>query len=146
MRKVTVVGQRWAKVGARFANTQPCEVAPTCPIAKACQNLPWEKEFQVVSVRPVVHRVCIVHEGGAQAVDVEQLPYEASLDVSKTRGTAAHWSPPVCRFRGCPNWDRCFPMGPKAGREYILARVGERLVCPMGYNLVPVTLQEKEGP
>jgi len=143
VRRVTLVGERWARAGATFLNEQPCEVADACPVAKACQNLPWDREFRVVNVRGVHHGVCVVHEQGAHVVEVEEVPLRASLEVSKTRGTAARWTPPVCHIRGCVNWDRCFPHGPQAGREYTLARVEGRLDCPMGYELVGVEFRER---
>lgn len=146
MRRVTVVGERWARVGARFLNEQPCEVAATCPVAKACQTLPWDREFHVVGVRGVHHGACVVHEGGAHVVEVEETPLRASLDVAKTRGTAARWTPPVCHIRACPNWDLCFPHGPRAGAEYALSRVDGKLDCPMGYDLVGVELREPGRP
>jgi uncharacterized protein len=142
MRRVTVVGERWARPGARFYNEQPCEVAEACPVAKACQNLPYGREYDVVAVRPVHHASCVVHEAGARVVEVVEAPLRATLDRSKTRGTAARWSPPVCHIRGCANWDRCFPHGVEAGREYVLERVEEALKCPMGHQLVGVQLRE----
>lgn len=143
MRRVTLVGERWARPGARFLNEQPCEAAGRCPVAKACQNLPWGRAFDVVAVRPVHHDSCLVHEGGVRVVEVEDAPLMASMDVSKTRGTAAKWIPPICHQRGCANWDRCFPDGLVAGQEYVLERVEQRLTCPMGYTLVGVRLQER---
>ncbi len=140
MRRVTVVGRSWARAGQRFLNEQPCEVAGSCPIAKACQNLEWDREYEVVSVRPLQHGVCGVHDGGAQVVEVEDVPLAASLERAKTRGTMVRWAPPVCRFRGCGNWDRCFPRGLTAGQEYALDGVEAGLDCPMGYDLVGVVL------
>lgn len=145
MARVTLVGERLARVGAAFLNEKPCEVASACPVAKACQNLPWDRNFRVAKVRAVRHDVCKVHEEGVRVVEVEEVPLVASLEASKTRGTLAHWSPPVCHIRGCPNWDRCFPHGLKPGGQYELARVEGRLQCPMGYSLVGVELREPAG-
>lgn len=142
MRRVTLVGERWARPGVRFLNAQPCEVAGACPVAKACQNLPWDREFEVVSTRNVHHDVCVVHDGGVRVVEVAEAPLRASLESSKTRGTAARWTPPVCHIRGCPNWDLCFPHGLQSGGEYLLERVEGPLACPMGYHLVGVVLGE----
>ena len=143
MGRVTVVGQAWARPGARFFNEQPCEAAPSCPVARACQTLPFGRRFEVTQVRPVRHGVCTVHEGGGHVVEVEPLPVEASLDVAKTRGTMASWSPPVCHHRGCPHWSRCFPPDGDAGRDYLLDEVGPPLACPMGYALVAVRLRAR---
>ena len=142
MSKVTLVGSAWARKGARFFNAESCEVAVTCPVAKACQGLAWNRSYEVVDVRPIRHNVCAVHEGGVQAVAVKERPIEASLEASKTRGTAVRWSPPICRFRGCANWDRCFPRGPAPGHEYVLEKTEGRLECPMGYDLVAVVLRD----
>lgn len=146
VKRVTVVGEKWARVGARFLNDHPCEAARGCPIAQACQNLPWNRPFVVTAVRGVHHDVCTLHEGGVRVVEVEELPLAASLEVSKTRGTAAHWMPPVCHMRGCPNWDRCFSPSLVPGRDYELERVEGPLQCPMGYALVGVVLRDTKRP
>lgn len=144
--RVTLVGEALARAGHKFINDRPCEVASTCPVAKACQNLPWGRSFEVTRIRTVHHDVCTVHEGGVRVVEVDELPIMASLEASKTRGTMAHWSPPVCHIRGCPNWDRCFPLGLTPGGEYELAAVEGKLACPMGYHLVGVVLREIGAP
>lgn len=142
MGRVTLIGEHLARVGARFLNERPCEAAPTCPVARACQNLVWDRPFVVTAVRNVHHDVCKVHEDGVRVVEVEEAPLVASLEASKTRGTMARWNPPVCHIRGCPNWDRCFSHGLRAGEEYELAQVESKLECPMGYSLVGVVLKE----
>lgn len=141
MRKVTLVGERWARVGIEFLNAERCEAAGACPVARACQNLEWDREYRVASVRSIHHDVCVVHEEGVRVAEVEELPFVASLEAVKTRGTAVRWNPPVCHIRGCPNWDRCFPHGPKPGSEYALEKIEGPLECPMGHSLVGVTLR-----
>lgn len=146
MGRITLIGEHQARVGARFLNDRPCEVASECPVAKACQNLAWDHPYVVTGVRPVHHDVCKVHENGVRVVEVEELPLLASLEVGKTRGTMARWAPPVCHIRACPNWDRCFPHGLVSGAEYELVQVDRRLDCPMGYELVGVVVREPRRP
>lgn len=141
MGRVTVVGERWARPGVQFVTLRPCEVAATCPVAKPCQSLEWGRPHRVLSVRSVRHDVCKVHEGGVRVAEVEPLPYEASLEATKMRGTSVRWRPPVCHIRACPNWDRCFPLGLEPGREMRVLREGDRLTCPMGHALVAATLE-----
>lgn len=146
MRKVTLVGAAWAKPGTAFLNQAPCEVAASCPVAKACQNLVLDRPYRVVEARPIQHDVCTVHEGGVRAAVVERIPIQASLDESKTRGTMARWTSPLCHVRGCPNWDRCFPRGLTPGSDLELHKVGSKMTCPMGYNLVEVEFDPPVSP
>lgn len=145
MARVSLLGSRLAHVGGEFVFLSPCQVAGTCPVARTCQNLDVGHAYRVVAKRPIHHDSCTEHEGGVDAVEVQQLPVVASLDAGKLRGTLARWTPPRCDVRGCPNWSTCFNPAMKADQEYRIEKTLGRLQCPLGYKLERVEVQAKRA-
>lgn len=146
MPRITLLGSSLARVGSEFSFWRPCEVADRCPVSKPCQNLDVGRRYRVTAVRPAHHDTCTEHEGGVQAVEVEEIPQWGSLDAARLRGTLTKWSPPPCTVRGCPNWNLCFDAGLKTETEYRVLETRERLVCPMGHHLVRVRVEENRRP
>jgi uncharacterized protein len=143
MARVTLVGSLLARPGQEFAFSKPCEVADRCPVATPCQNLVVGRRYKVVAVRPAKHSVCTEHEGGVQAVDVEEQPLYANVPTAQLRGTRINWKPVSCTQRGCPNWSNCFENGLASGQSYVVKDSGADVNCPMGYNLRFVRLADE---
>jgi uncharacterized protein (UPF0179 family) len=136
-----LLGSLLAKPGATFVFWHACEVAPTCPVARTCQNLEAGRAYQVLSKRPIHHDVCTEHEGGVDAVEVEPLAIVTSVEASKLRGTLVKWTPLVCENRTCPNWWTCFNPAMRPGGEYKIVSNKGAMDCPIGYRIERVEVE-----
>lgn len=142
MGRVTLVGSLLAKPGSEYVFEKKCEVADRCPVAVPCQNLTVGRRYKVTGLRPAKHNVCTEHEGGVQAVEVEEQPLRANVLEARLRGTLIRWKPVSCNFRGCPNWAHCFQNGLETDREYVVKETGALVTCPAGYTLRDVGLAD----
>lgn len=145
MPNLTVVAPAFARVGERFRYRDACEEAEGCPVAKLCQSQEPGQTYRVTKVRPVVHDVCGVFEGGAQVVEVEREDPVASFPAGRLKGTLVEWSELACTKRGCSNWTTCFnPAMRQGGRYEVLDDLGT-MECPMGYDLRRVRARPAAG-
>ena len=148
MARLTLVPPSMAEPGRRFTfrgpNVPPGnsgEECAACPFQKLCFGLDPGHSYQVKAARAVTHP-CELHDGGkVQVVEVEEAPFESSLERRHLRGTAATWKPIACGKPECPSYGFCHPQGTVAGGRHQIVEAGEALECPAGFDLVKAKLR-----
>jgi uncharacterized protein (UPF0179 family) len=150
MPRLTLLPPSLAEPGRRFVfrgpNVPPGpnsgEECAACPYQKLCFGLEPGHAYVVKGKRTVTHP-CELHEGGrVNVVEVEEVPFESSVERRHLRGTAAHWSPIACARPECPNYALCHPQGTQAGTRHQIVEAGEALACPAGFDLVRAKLRK----
>jgi uncharacterized protein (UPF0179 family) len=143
---LTLVPDALAAPGYRFTFAGPnlgVECAG-CPFQKLCFGLQPGRSYVVTKARPA-RQVCELHEGGkVRAVEVEEVPFPASLERRHLRGTAAPWTAPDCGRPMCVNWKLCHPVGHKQGAKHAIVTQKGPLECPAGFDLESVDLKLME--
>jgi hypothetical protein len=141
---LTLVPDSLAEPGYRFTfvGPNPGMECAGCPFQKLCFGLEPGRSYVVSKVRPA-RQVCELHEGGkVRAVEVTEVPFEASLERRHLRGTAAPWTAPDCGRPSCANWSLCHPVGHTAGARHAIVAQKGALECPAGLDLERVGLQK----
>lgn len=146
MASLTLVPETLAEKGYRFffhgPNDGPeCE---SCPVRLLCFRIPAGRHYEVTQVRKVTHP-CDLHEGErVQVCLVEEVPFETTLERKHLRGTAARWDPVPCGYPECPQYALCHPVGPAKGAKYTIKETGDKVDCPMHYDIARVVLEPVE--
>jgi uncharacterized protein (UPF0179 family) len=144
---LTLVPDALAAKGYRFTFAGPNagEECAGCPLQKLCFGLRPGHAYEVVGLRPAKHP-CGLHEAGrVRAVEVKEVPFEATVERRHLRGTAAPWSAPDCGSPECPNWALCHPKGHAAGARHAIVGQKGPVHCPAGFDLERVDLLPMDG-
>lgn len=131
-----------ASEGARFRflgdpKAMECE---GCPVRTLCFKLAPGRSYEVEAVREVRHTCELHDEGQVAVVEVNEVPFQASVPAKDLRGTATHWRPPACGMPECAMYGFCHPVGPLVDGKMEIVHVGDAMDCPAGFDLRRVTL------
>lgn len=138
MAHVTLVGEGQAALGHRFIYRGPQPECRPCKVKGACLNQELGRRYQVTGVRAVSHP-CLLNQGRARVVEVENAPPECSLPTrSAVEGSIVRYEGLICSHAACPNYRVCHPVGIEPGMKLEVVSVGAELTCPLGYEIVPV--------
>lgn len=137
MAQVTLIGNRIATPGQPFVFRGPGRECRECGLKTACLQLEAGRLYRVVKARDVHHEDgCVYHEEGVRVVEVELSPVAASLRRPLAmEGSLIDYARPVCSNHECQHYDLCHPTGLEGPDRVKVERVGERLECPLGYDL-----------
>jgi len=141
-RKVTLIGEKQARVGFRFLFEGTTELCARCDVKKVCLgNLEPGRIYEVS--KPSKKRFpCLLHSEDAVVVEVEEPPVEAAV---QARAAVKHalitYAKIDCNDRNCRNWSRCFPVGLLEGDRCKVVDVKGPLQCPLKAQLLLVSLQ-----
>lgn len=143
MGQVTLIGNRIAKEGGTFVFVGPQPACRECRLKSACLSLSRGRVYEILATRDVHHEdACAYHEDGVRVVEVGPARLSASL---KTRlaveGSTTEHVRPVCSNHTCAHYDRCHPEGLTEPTRVRVVATGERLECPLGYDLTAAELE-----
>lgn len=143
---LTLVPVALARKGYRFTFNGPNagEECQGCPVQKLCFGLQPGRRYEVRAVRDVKHPCGLHEEGRVRVVEVEEVPFTATLERKHLRGTAAPWTWLVCRRPSCQNWSLCHPVGPVRGARHAIVKQEGSVECPVGFDLERVQLKKMD--
>lgn len=132
---ITLIGQEQAHVSNRFYYMGPQTECKECKLKTVCFNLEQGRQYEITGLRDTMHE-CEMHEEGVRVVEVEKIPTIACIPKkSAIEGGMITYDECVCSRLGCENWNRCHPIGLKAGDKLKVDTVIENTDCPLGYDL-----------
>lgn len=140
MGTITLIGEAQARPGSRFRfvgpNDGPNAECRPCKLQGTCFNLEPGEVYAVGEVRAKTHP-CFLHDGSAvRVVVVERAAHDVIVPGrGLIEGETLVYPERECEFRGCPMWSECVgaPLIPR--KDYLVEKVGERVDCPLGYDL-----------
>jgi hypothetical protein len=134
--QITLVGEPQAIVGREFVYRGPQLECRPCKVKAACLNQEIGRRYRIAKVREVRH-ACLLNEGHARVVEVEDTPPECSIS-SRTavEGAVLAYEKIVCANAACPNYRTCHPRGIDPGMRIRVLEVDRELDCPLGYSIV----------
>jgi hypothetical protein len=144
MQKVTLIGEKQARVGFKFLFEGSTELCEKCEVKKVCLgNLEPKRLYEVKKIFKK-RFPCILHYEDAVVVEVEEPPIEAAVQARVAFNDALiTYDQLDCMNRVCVNWRKCFPVGLVKGDKCKVVKAGEPLQCPLKVQLLSVSLQRK---
>ena len=144
MQKVTLLGERQARVGFRFLFEGVADLCAECSVKKVCLgNLENGRLYEVSKVTKK-RFPCLLHAGEAVVVEVREPPVEAALAPrSAIKDALITYSRPECQNGSCEHLQRCFPVGLLEGDRCRVVEVKDSLKCPLRGQLLSVSLQRQ---
>jgi len=134
---ITLLGVGQARVGMKFLHEGASSLCEGCKYSSVC--LGNVEEGRVYVVEEVLENVlpCPVHEGGVRAVRVVEADISTAIPVEvAVEGAVIRLEFRKCDVNDCPSWSLCFPLGLKDGDKCKILKLGERVECRRGLNLV----------
>ena len=144
-KKVTLIGKNQARIGFRFLFEGEAGLCSGCSVKKVCVgNLKHGRLYEVVKISDRSFP-CILHSGEAVVVEVSEPLIDAAIS-SKTAisGALIKYEKHECDKWDCIHWSRCFPPGLTQGDKCKVDSVKGSLTCPLGLQLLLVSLQMKD--
>ncbi len=144
-KKVTLIGKNQARIGFRFLFEGEAGLCSSCNVKKVCiGNLKRGRIYEVVKISDKSFP-CILHSAEAVVVEVNESPIDVAI-FSKTAisGALIKYEKHECDKWDCSHWNRCFPLGLNHGAKYKVDKVKGSLVCPLGIQLLLVSLQTQD--
>ncbi len=141
---VTIIGSKQARKGYRFIFDGLARPCLTCDYQNACVgNLEVGRVYMVQKVMKKTLQ-CRLHEGEGRVVEVIESLYDVNI-----RSQAAMLDV-VLRFElidctrvGCPEYEKCRPVGLQAGDRCRVVKVERAISCPVGLKLTSVQLKRE---
>lgn len=137
---VTLVGERWSRVGEEFVfegpNAGPHTECRPCKLKAVCWNLEEGRHYRILGLRSV-HHSCALHEGGVRVAEVEKIAF--ALNLPRRLGLAGGtitFEEPVCGRPSCAEYRTCHPLGARTDLKYRVQSVEGSVDCPAGFALV----------
>ncbi|WP_455280227.1 UPF0179 family protein [[Eubacterium] cellulosolvens] len=143
--KVTLIGKKQARIGFRFLFEGEAGLCSGCSVKKVCVgNLKHGRLYEIVKISDKSFP-CILHSEKAVVVEVSEPLIDAAI-FSKTAisGALIKYEKHECDKWDCNHWDRCFPSGLTQGDRCKVAKVKGSLSCPLGVQLLLVSLQMQD--
>ncbi|MBS7623140.1 UPF0179 family protein [Candidatus Bathyarchaeota archaeon] len=142
--KVTLVGERQARVGFRFLFEGTTELCSRCEVRNVCLgNLESGRMYEV---RKVSRKrfPCLLHFEDAVVVEVDEPPVGAAVETRTAINNALITYTKIdCANRACENWRRCSPAGLVEADRCRIVEVKGSLQCPLKMQLQQVSLQRQ---
>ena len=137
---VTLIGEKLAKENLEFIYLGPNNECKNCKLKTACFNLKKGGRYRIKKIRDK-HHDCSVYEKGVRVVEVEELPLIAAVDTKFVEGATLKIDT-ECPHRACDNYMICNPMAIQRDKKYTVAKIIEKIDCPVGKKLNKVELRE----
>lgn len=138
---VTLIGEKLAKIDEEFIYLGPQNDCRNCKLKTVCFNLKPGRRYKITNVREKRHN-CNAHEGNAAVIEVQELPIFTTIDKNISEGTVTKIERENCGSIGCPNYELC-RITLQKDKKYKIAKIYEKVECPMGYNLQRVEIIEE---
>lgn len=140
---LTLLPKSLARPGFSFVAGKGDKECKECRFYKTCvQNLKEGRIYTVTEVRHIEHP-CKIHDSGVKIVEVE----DSSIEAAIPKKYAIEGSTGVFSFscsESCPYRDFCVPEGVTMGDKFNIISIKEKIECPIGNNIVRVTLKIKD--
>lgn len=143
MTSITIIGEKLAKKDEEFIFIGPQNDCKNCKLKNICFNLKQHHRYKITNVRDKRHS-CLVHEGDAIVVEVEEQPIETAIDKKYTKGSAITLDRNDCDETLCPYFDLCTNKAVQPGKKYTIEKILETIPCGKGKSLQRVVLSEKK--
>ena len=144
VQKVTLIGERQARIGFRFLFEGAADVCSRCEVKKVCLgNL---EPGRLYEIKKVLRKrfPCFLHSEDAVVVQVEEPPLETAVQARVAVDEAlVTYSKPDCRNISCEYRKNCFPAGLAEGDRCKVLKVEGSLPCPLKEQLLLVLLQRQ---
>ncbi len=139
---LTLLPKNLAKQGFSFVAGEGDEECKECRFYKTCVvNLKPGRIYTVASVRNIEHP-CKVHDSGVIIVEVTESEIEAAIPKKYAiEGISGVFSF-LCNEK-CQYHDFCIPDGINIGDKFSVVKIKDKIECPLGINIVRVTLKIK---
>jgi uncharacterized protein (UPF0179 family) len=142
--KVTLIGERQARVGFRFIFEGATELCSRCEVRNVCLgNLEAGRMYEVSKVLKK-RFPCLLHFEDAVVVEVDEPPLDAAVESRIAISNALITYMKVdCANTACENWRRCSPAGLVEADRCKIVEVKGLLQCPLKMQLHWVSLQRQ---
>ncbi len=142
--KVTLIGERQARVGFRFFFEGTADLCAECKVRKVCLgNLEPGRLYEVYKVSKK-RFPCVLHSEDAVLVEVKEPPVEAAVQARIAVDNALMtYVKSDCVNAACEYWEKCFPAGLVGGDRCKVLGVKGSLMCPLKAQLLLVSLQRQ---
>ena len=137
---VTLIGEKLAKENLEFIYLGPNNECKNCKLKTACFNLKKGRTYRIKKIRDK-HHDCSVYEKGVRVVEVEELQLTAAVDTKFVEGATITINN-KCNHRACDNYSICSPIAIQKDKKYTIAKIIEKIDCPIGRKLNKVELKE----
>jgi len=128
MAPVTLLGTHLGKKDQVFVYLGPLNDCKNCKLKSVCFNLKPGRSYVVTNVREK-HHDCSVHEGDVVVVEVDELPLEAAIDRTLSKGDSTTIKTLRCQHIGCPHYELCTNPGLTEGKTYRIVSTDESIDC-----------------
>lgn len=140
---LTLLPKNLAKPGFSFVAGKGNNECKECRFYKTCvENLKPGRIYTVSSVRNIEHP-CKIHDSGVKIVEVNESQIEAAIPKKFAIEGATGIFSFSCNER-CQYHDFCVPDGIKIGDKFHIITIKEKLECPLGNNILRITLKRKD--
>ncbi|MEM4250436.1 MAG: UPF0179 family protein [Candidatus Bathyarchaeia archaeon] len=142
--RVTLIGERQARVGFRFLFEGATELCSRCEVRNVCLgNLEAGRMYEISKVLRK-RFPCLLHFEDAVVVEVNEPPVDAAVESRIAIDNALITYLKIdCANRGCGNWRRCSPAGLADADRCKIVEVKGLLQCPLKMQLHSVLLQRQ---
>jgi uncharacterized protein (UPF0179 family) len=144
VQKVTLIGERQARIGFRFLFEGVADICSRCEVKNVCLgNL---EPGRLYEVNKVLRKrfPCLLHSEDAIVVQVEEPPLETAVQARIAVNEAlVTYSKNDCRNISCEYRKKCFPLGLAEGDRCKVVKVEGLLPCPLREQLLLVLLQRQ---
>jgi len=142
MNKITLIGEKQARVGFRFLFEEATGICSECSVKRVCLgNLESGRLYEISKVTRKKFP-CLLHSEDAVVVEVSEPAIEGAVPARiAMKDALITYTKIDCKNASCGNWDKCFPTGLAGGVRYRVLDVKGPLRCPLGAQLLLVSLQ-----
>jgi uncharacterized protein (UPF0179 family) len=129
-RIITIVGKKQAREGFTFLHRGKPEKCNKCRFCRVCvEKLEPNRVYEVVEVREQ-QMPCLLHEDGAQVVEVREATMRTTIPVREVfEGAVVSFNSRECKHPECRNYDLCHPVGLETGDRCKIVESMGRVEC-----------------
>jgi uncharacterized protein (UPF0179 family) len=138
---VTLVGEHLAVEGEEFTYLGSSSECRNCQLKTVCFNLKPGRTYRITKLRDK-HHDCDVHEGKVIVVEVEELPFMATISKKPIEGETTTLEKKDCKNIGCDYYEICTCSAPQNGKNYTIKKVYEKIKCPKQLELYQVEVTD----
>lgn len=139
---VILIDKNIAKKGHKFVYYES-NVCKKCEYKDVCiGKLKQGRVYEIVDIIRTRKKIlCPLTKSNAVLVEVKLADIETAVPTKKAiSNIVIKWNPPICKNYLCKYRDLCFSKGLFRGDKIKIKRVGNRIQCPLNYDITLVSV------
>jgi len=138
---ITLIGEKLAMEGLEFTYIGSNSECKNCRLKTVCFHLKPGRNYTITNIRDKKHP-CSVHEGNAVIVEVNELPFIATVTKEVAEGTKTTVERQKCKNITCEFFNVCTNRILQKKKNYTIKKTFGKIECPLGHELYKVELTD----